>query len=286
MSNPITAAIAIASVTLALVVGVNCFTIPSVNHQAAATSFGEVVEGKVIEGFTIIPFWWSITEYNNAPSTYSFDDLGVASQDKFKTNMDLSFTGAFSKGQADQIRKNGSAFSYLETHVNRRVLSCVTKAGGEVVDSQAFFEKPIQEQLAQSTLDCVNAYLDTVGGYTLSSVQFSDIRLDPKVKEFMVQTKARQEAENQATSDLNIAEKKAQEVVKQAEAARSAAAANKDAQKLNSEARFYDIQLQAKGNLELARSVTPELVEYTKAKSWNGVLPTHTLGSNTSTFIK
>lgn len=286
MSKQIGAILGLAFGALVCVVGANCFTIPSVNHQAAATSFGEVIEDKVIEGFTIVAPWWTIDQYNNAPQTYTFDDLGIASQDKFKTNMDVAFTGAFDRGVADKIRKLGTASAYLQTHVEKRVLSCTTKAGGEVQDSQAFFEKHTQETLGASTLTCVNDYLATVGGYKLTSVQFSDIRLDPKVKEFMVQTKARQEAENQATSDLNIAEKKAQEVVKRAEADRSAAAANKDAQKLNSEARFYDIQLQAKGNLELSRSVTPELVEYTKAKNWNGVLPTHVLGDKTGMFIK
>lgn len=285
MSKSFAAIVSVAVLSLAGLVGVNCFTIPSVNHQAAATSFGEVIEGKVIEGFNIVAPWWTIDQYNNAPQTYTFDDLGIASQDKFKTNMDVAFTGAFDKGVADKTRKLGTASSYLQTHVEKRVLSCITKAGGEVPDSQAFFEKHTQETLGSSTLACVNDYLATVGGYKLTSVQFSDIRLDPKVKEFMVQTKARQEAENQATSDLNIAEKKAQEVVKRAEADRSAAAANKDAQKLNSEARFYDIQLQAKGNLELTKSLTPELVDYTKAKNWNGVLPTHVLGDKTSMFI-
>ena len=55
-----------------IVVGILCillafksFTIVTAESQASVTSFGEVHQGKVLEGFNLIAPWWEIDEYNN-----------------------------------------------------------------------------------------------------------------------------------------------------------------------------------------------------------------------------
>ena len=110
-------------------------------------------------------------------------------------------------------------------------------------------------------LTCTNDYLSTVGGYKLSSVQISDIRLDPKVKTFMIETKQRQEQENQALSELKIADTLAQKIVKTSEAKLKAAANDKESRKLAADAALYEKQQEAEGNKELSKSLSPELVD-------------------------
>lgn len=255
-------------------VALNSFTVVSVGEEASVSSFGKVKEGMILEGFNIIPPWYTIDEYNLQERTSTYEDLGVASQDKFKTSMDVNFTGSFLRGTADKNRKNtGVSSTYLDTHVYKRVLSCLTKAGGQVKNSQAFFNEDTQTTLASSTLDCVNTYLETVGGYKLTSVQFSDIRLDPKVKGFMVKTKERQEEENQALSSLAIADTEAQKVVKTSAAKLLAAENDKQSRMKAAEAALYEVKKQAEGNLALSKSLTPELINYTKIKQWDGVQP-------------
>lgn len=268
-------------VFIAVVIGFQSYTVVPVGEEASVSSFGEVKTGTVLKGFNWIPFWWSTDEYNLQNRTHTYSDLGVASKDKFKTYMDTSFTGAFLTNTADKIRKNvGNSDTYMTTHVNKRVLSCLTKAGGDVINSQAFFEKPIQVELADSTLDCVNTYLTDVGGYKLTSIQFSNIRLDSRVEKFMVETKRREEAEQQAISNLEIANTNAQVVVKRSKAELDAAANKKAARKLESEAALYAAQMEAQGNKELNSSISGKLVNYIKAQRWNGVMPTTMAGDN------
>lgn len=270
------------------ILALNCYTIVSTNSQASVESFGQVHQGKILEGFNFVMPWWGIDEYSQQYVTKSYDDLKIASQDKFKTNMDVSFTGYFEPAYADKIRgTSGTAAQFLGTHVDKRVLSCQTKAGLTVETSQAFFDKVIQVKMSDFTLNCVNDYIMTIGGgYTLVTVQYSDIRLDPIVRGFMVETKKRQEGENQALSDLQIADTNAQKLVKTSAAKLLSAANDKKAAALAAEAVAYAMAQEAAGNAKLAKSVTPALTAYMKAKAWNGVLPTHSLGSNTSMFLK
>lgn len=268
------------------IIGMNCFTIVSVGSEASVESFGEVHEGKILQGFNFVAPWWGIDEFDLKHETNSFDDLEIASQDKFKTSLDVAYTGAFVAGEADRTRgETGNSSRFLHTHVTKRVQSCLTKAGGNVETSQAFFEKEVQSALASGTLACVNDYLSTVGGYKLSSIQFSDIRLDPVVKKFMVKTKERQEAENQQQSQLNIKDLEAQEVIKIANANLEAAEANKHSRMLAADAALYEKQLEAQGNTVLSKSVTPALVKYIQAGRWDGVLPTTSVGGDQGVLL-
>jgi regulator of protease activity HflC (stomatin/prohibitin superfamily) len=286
-ANPIKLIAGAITALVITVTALNSFTIVSVGEEAAVSSFGEVHEGKQLEGFNLVMPWWSIDEYNLQHRTMTFNDLGIASQDKFKTNIDVSFTGSFLAGNADKTRANtGTSSKFISTHVEKRILSCLTKAGGDVKDSQAFFNKATQEQLASTTITCVNDYLTTVGAYEISSVQFSDIRLDPKVKSFMVKTKERQEEENQADSELAIAETLAQKVVQTSAAQLLAAENTKQSRKLAADAALYEKQMEAQGNVELAKSISSTLVEYNKANRWDGKMPTHVLGSETTMMLK
>lgn len=270
-----------------VIIALNSFTIVSTNHEASVSSFGEVHEGKVLTGFNWVAPWWSIDEYSLQHDTMSYDDLGVASQDKFKTNMDVAFTGSFLSGNADKTRMStGTADRFKEVHVYKRVLSCLTKAGAEVEDSQAFFEKDVQERLADSTIGCVNSYLATVGtNYKLSAVQFSDIRLDKRVQAFIVKTKEREEGEKQQESLTRAAEEKAKILVQDAKARDDAAAHDKEARKKAADAKFYEMQQEAAGNKELQKSLSKELVEYKKAQRWDGKLPHVQAGSGSDFLI-
>jgi len=281
--NPLTKLIAAVVVVFAVgITALNCFTIVKVGSEASVSSFGKVHMDKNYEGFNLVMPWWTIDDYSLQHETRLFEDLGVASKDKFKTNMDVAFTGNFVTTTAASNRNGtGTASKYKSTHVDKRVLSCLTKAGGEVKDSQAFFETHIQIQLAESTLDCVNDYLDGVGGYKLSTIQFSDIRLDPRVQQFMVDTKQRQEKENQQASQLRIKDLEAQETIKVAESNEIASISNKAAARNMADAERYAKEQEAAGNVKLSRSITPGLTKYIEAQRWNGSKATTILAEGT-----
>jgi len=277
----------IAGLVLGAIIALNSFTIVSTNHEASVSSFGTVHENKVLSGFNWVAPWWTIDEYSLEHDTMTYDDLGVASQDKFKTNMDVAFTGSFLAGTADKTRTStGTAERFKTVHVYKRVLSCLTKAGAEVEDSQAFFAKDVQEGLEDSTITCVNDYLKTVGdGYLLSSVQFSDIRLDSRVQTFIVKTKEREEGEKQQESSTRASAEKAKIIVQDATARDKAAEFDKDARKKGADARFYEMNQEALGNAELQKSLSPELVRYVEAQRWDGKRSHVVAGAGTELLI-
>ncbi len=266
---------AIAGGILTAVVGLNSFTVITAESEGSVTSFGEVKKGKILTGFNLVAPWWSIDEYNNLLETVTLENRGIPSQDKFKTEMDISYTGQFVKGYADKIRSStGTSDQFKTTHVDKKVRSCAIGAGTRVANSQAFFEEKTQVEMTRFVLDCVNDYLssDEVGdGFRLTQVQFTNISLDPIVKEFMVTTKQRQEQEEQQVSSLKIADLKAQEVTKVAQAKEQASIFDKKAAQNVSDAKLYDMEKTAEGNTVLSKSITPELTAYIEAQRWDGV---------------
>jgi len=278
----------VASILL-MVLALNSFTIVSTGSEASVESFGKVHTGKVLTGFNIVAPWWGIDEYNNLLETETLEDKGIPSQDKFKTQMDISYTGHFLYGNADKIRATTGTYSqFLSTHVAKKVLSCNIGAGTRVKNSQAFFEEATQVFMTDFVLKCVNDYLtsdEVGGGFEITQVQFTDINLDPVVRKFMVTTKERQEQEAQQESALAIADLKAQEVIKVSAANLLASKDNKLAAKNISDAKRYDIEQTAAGNIELSKPVTTKLVQYIEAQRWNGARSTVVAGASTELLI-
>ena len=264
----------IAGLVLGIVFALNSFTIVSTGSEASVESFGEVHQGKVLTGFNMVAPWWGIDEYNGLLETETLYDKGIPSQDKFKTEMDISYTGHFVSGFADKVRgTTGKSHQFLDTHVEKKVRSCTIGAGTRVINSQAFFEEETQAFMTDFVLNCVNDYMDSDevgGGYELTQVQFTEINLDPVVRKFMVTTKERQEQEAQQQSALAIADLKAQEVTKISASNLLASADNKQSAKNVSDAKFYDMKQEALGNKELNKSMSPELTLYIEAQRWDG----------------
>lgn len=274
---------------LGVVFLLNCFTVVTAESEGAVTSFGEVKSEKRLVGFNMVWPWWSIDEYNNLLTTLTLEDKGIPSQDKFKTQMDISYTGRFKKGYADKIRAStGTASQFLATHVEKKVRSCTIGAGTQVKNSQAFFEEKTQGEMTNYVLDCVNAYLqeeEVGGGYELTQVQFTEIELDPVVRKFMVTTKQRQEEEEQQESALRIADLKSQEITKISNSKMLASVDNKTAAGNVSDAKRYDIEQVAIGNTKLNKSITPDLIRYLEAQRWDGKRSTVVAGQGTELLI-
>lgn len=259
---------------LFIIVALNSFTIVSTGSEASVESFGKVHKGKVLEGFNIVAPWWGIDEYNGLLETETLEDKGIPSQDKFKTQMDISYTGHFLTGFADKIRSTtGTSGQFINTHVSKKVRSCTIGAGTRVKSSQAFFEEQTQAFMTDFVLECVNEYMESSvvgGGFELTQVQFTDITLDPVVRKFMVTTKERQEEEEQQESKLRIADLKSQEITKISASNLLASVDNKKSAQNNSDAKLYDMKQEALGNIELQKSLSPDLVKYIEAQRWDG----------------
>lgn len=273
---------------LLLITGIICaitfhHTVP-VGEEAAVSAWGEVVPGVIKKGSG---FKWpseTYDSYNLQTRTWAHRQEGIASQDNFKTKMDIIYTGNFLAGHAARIRNEvGTSDVFLNTHLHNTVLSCVSKAGVRVAESKDFFLETNQLDMAQYAMDCTNDYLneeDVGGGFKLTKVQFVKINVDPRVDAFMVKTKGRIAAEDQQKSDARIAESKEMEKVTAAKANADAARYEKASREALADAQFYEDTKKAEGNKLLNSSITPSLVKYIEANRWNGSKATTVLSSD------
>lgn len=264
-------------------------TVP-VGEEAAVSSWGKVKIGEIKTGANFKAPWETYDSYNLQSRTFRITNAGIAAQDKFKNGMTVEYTGRFLRGSADKIRSTtGTADIFLNTHVHPTVRSCMVKAGLAQETSQDFFAETAQVEMAEYVMACTNEYLSSAkvgGGYEVAKVQFSDINLDARVEKFMVKTKERLEAEEQQNSDARIAESKAREKIAQYEADAEAAKFRSVERKEIADAKFYENKRQAEANLELGKSITPELIEYIRANRWDGKYPGVMTGSATELQIK
>ena len=114
---------------------------------------------------------------------------------------------------------------------------------------------------------------------------FSELELPPLVKSAIETTKRLQEEENQQMATLKIKDLQAQEKTMAAKARNASATEDAAARKKLADVAAYEIitkqTARAKANTLLNKSVTPELIQYTLAKRWNGVRSTTVLGDAT-----
>lgn len=259
-------------------------TVP-VGEEAAVSSWGKVNMGEVVTGSSFKAPWSTYDYYNLQSRTYSLKGVGIAAQDKFKNSMNIDYTGRFLPGFAAKIRSStGTANRFLNTHVHKSILSCTVKAGVTIATSQDFYQETVQRDMADYVQSCITEYLNSEnvgGGYEITKVQFSDVILDSRVEKFMVQTKARLEAEEQQISDARISASKANEIVAKSNSLALAAAHKATERRLLADARFYEIRKESEGNILLSKSVTKELSDYIRAQKWDGKYPGVMTGGST-----
>ena len=259
------------------------YKIVPIGEEAAVSQAGKVDMTRIITGSGFKMPWVTYDNYNLQSRQYQLRAFGIAAQDKFKNKMDINYTGRFLTGYANKIRATtGTSDMFLVTHVHKTVASCAVRAGVTVATSQDFYNETIQRNMADYTVDCANDYFNSAavgGGYEITKVQFSDVVLDSRVEAFMLQTKKRIEDEEQQNSSARIAASRAQEIVAQNKAKADAAVFKALERNTLADAKLYEAKQEAAGNLEIAKSMTKDLVQYTLAQKWDGKQPGVLVGS-------
>lgn len=254
---------------------------------------GEVYEKPLEQGFHVVNPFANFYTYDCKKRTFIWDNLGVPSQDKFKTTMDVAVTGSFIPGTCCNIRNHvGNAQRFLSEQVRPRINAAIVKNGQKcATNAQDFYKDQTLSQLESNIIADVNKELIPLG-YSIVSVKFSDINLPPVIVRAVEQTKERTEQVNRQQAQLEIAKKKAQERVQVAEANARAAKQNKIAEQQNAEARAYAIRQEAsakaEGIREIRESITPAYIEYLKAQAklrWDGKMPKTMIGGNATPIM-
>lgn len=209
------------------------------------------------------------------------DNIGVPAQDGFKTTMNLVFTGKFIPGSSVSVLKeNSSQNNFIQTHVFPTVRGSLID-GGKLfaVTSQQFYDDKTLNEVRDHILQVANVKLMKMG-YELTSVEVASLDLPQVIQDAISESKVRAEQVKRQKESLQIADLKSQEVVKQAEsdakAIESLANANLLKARAEADGKMYAAEKQAAGNIKLAASVTPALIQYMDKQAnllWDGAQP-------------
>lgn len=262
---------------LFLFLGFNAYTTVDPGHNKVVTFFGKVRPDPLPEGFHVVNPLLKFVDYDLRDITHTILDIEVPSQDKLKTQMDVSIVFKLNPKETPTILQEiGKLESVIDKHIIPKTHSLLREGGKGVRQSQDFFLDMVQRELQTYMETGLREYLEPKG-VIVTAVLFRDITLPKVVTDAVIQTKERQEQLEREKAQLQIVEQQAQQQVKQAEAKEKAATAEANAKKIQADAEAYRIekeaQAQAKANKELAGSVTPELIRYNAIQRWDGKYP-------------
>ena len=179
--------------------------------------------------------------------------------------------------------------NYFDKKINAIVRDAVRDVGGKyvvetVASNREAIDAAIEEALREEFKDLP---------FILNDASLRQIVLPPdvqaKIKEVQLAKQeeerlkivVRREEQNKAILETKAAAEKAQKIIQaEAEAAKKKLVADAEAYRIATESAAL-----AKANERLAASLTPLLVEHERIQKWDDVLPTHVLGSQTSTLL-
>lgn len=286
ISTTVVAVIAFVTVVL----GMNMFTVVDDGTVKTQMFLGKVSPDVLKPGPTLVNPFSSLDTYSTKDIVLKFEHLMIPSQDKYKTDTDLTVMLKFDGNKAPMARINaGNMEQAINKYVETKLTSTVREFGKSVEKAQDMYRADVQNGLQDFVKNEVNNYAAKYG-FTVMDVQIQDVSLDPVIQKYVAQTKSREEAINQSKADLETAENNAQKAVKVAEADRQSRENAAIASEREADAKLYAATKEAAANVALQATITPAMLEWQrlrveeiKAKGWNGQLPTTVMGTNDST---
>lgn len=288
-SSTIKSLMAVIFLFIGVLIAMNSYTIVQPGEAKVGTLFGKVQPEPLTEGFHFVNPLISFDTEPVKDFTITWANVKVPAQDKLKSGMDLAVTFKAKVGNlAKMKREAGSVKDAFDKYVTPRVYSLLRECGKGVSQSQDFFKDEVQTAMQDFMLSNLKEQLGPLG-FEVHIALFSNVTLPPLVQNAIEATKERQEKVNQEAAQLEIVALEQQKTVKIADAERDAAESIATAKKTMADAEAYGIAVKAKAqadaNDKLSGSITPVLVDYIRANSWDGVMPTTILGDGVTPMM-
>ena len=253
-----------------------CYETVPVGHTKVASLFGKVVQRPYSEGlhFPVNPLYdWQ--KFDLRQKTLTVQNVGIPSEDKLITNMDVSVKYRFiGSSTPDVLRNTGNADSVIEVHLIPKLRSILREQGKGVAQAQDFFKESTQRSLQVSLQVGLSGYL-TRHGLEIDSVLIRDVVLPVVIRDAIKETKKREQEVLKQKAELERYATEQDQIIKKAES--ELAAAELEAKKIRelADAEAYQIDVI---NRQLAES--PNYIELKRVEQWNGVLPVYAGGDN------
>lgn len=272
-------------VSVFIVLGLLSYTTVPSGHIKVATLFGKVQPTPYAEGlqFPVNPLLeWN--EFDLRQKTYKAEKVGVPSEDKLITKMDVSVQYRTIGSMTPSILRNtGQTADVINVHMVPKLRSILREQGKGVKLAQDFFTEAVQSSLQVSLQAGLSEYL-TPQGLQIDSVLIRSVLLPPVIRKAIEETKSREQAVLIQEAELLRFGAEQDKLIKTATSKLAAAELEADAVRVAADAEAYRVKTEYTGRAQGIEKLKPQLsdeyISYLQAQSWNGVLPVYAGGEN------
>lgn len=264
-----------------LIIGILAFggshiKVVPVGNCGVVTTFGKIEDHYLEPGVSVAHPWVEVHNIDTREQLYSCK-LAAFSADIQEVDCQLSFNY-----RVDPIKVVTLYRSVGENYVSVLLQpKFIESAKNVIADYSAESIIQSRAEMSSKIRDELNEELDMyygihIVGVNMEDIDFTDAFTDAvEAKQVATQRKLQVEVEQS---------QKTAEAKGEAERAAIAAQSKADVAKIEADAKAYatrvSAEAEAEANKKLADSITPELIDMTKAKNWNGELPTY-MGNGT-----
>lgn len=273
--------IAVSSALTAVFVIMASVNVVAPGTNQVVTLYGSVNPKPLEAGVHLINPLASFIDFDLRQAKEDINDITLQTQDKLISDIDISIIyQAVAASTPTTYVESGTLPQAVEKHMIPAIRSIIREVGRSIPLAQDLANSDVQSRMQTEIESKLNDYL-APKGFKVFDVLMRDINLPQVVKQAVVNTKEREQQIETEKAQLKIIEQKAQQQVVQAQALEQAAVATANAVRTKADAEAYRILTEARatadGNKEIAKSLTKEIVSYTEANRWNGVLPSTAL---------
>lgn len=237
-------------------------------HVGVVEHFGKVRESTLPPGFHITGYFEHVRPVDVRTQRHNYTTEAF-SADIQQVGLTIAVNENVSPESAYKLYTT-VGMNFLDNLLEPRLLENV-----KVVVSKYTAESLItsRERLSAEVLERMKIDMDPYGinvtTVSIENIDFTDA-YESAVEAKQVATQEKQRAKT-------LEEQKTMETQQKAERARIEAQADADVKKINADAAAYEIKAQAdaqaEANKQIAATISDSLIEYNKAKQWDGKLP-------------
>lgn len=300
----------VVSLLLALIIGLNCYTIVKVGTVKVQMLFGKVVDTPLPEGLHIVNPFKSFEVINTQNDKYEVNGLNIPTQDRFNTTGNITVLYRIDGSKGNYIRTNyGTAQEYIDKTLRQQLRSVVRDEGRKLADSRQLAQSKSVTSMQESIKARLLTTLDGTG-IIINDVLVQDLVFDKLIAKQILRTQERIQKEEEVKSQERIATTNAKVARLDAEAlgnkTREAAKANAfqitanakankeaaiakasgiaESRLIQAKAEAQAIKLIADANVKLSKSLTPAILEKMRLENEHE-LYTHSTGQVPTTIV-
>jgi regulator of protease activity HflC (stomatin/prohibitin superfamily) len=242
--------------------------------------FGDVKDTPLKPGFHVTRYFEHVHPISVRTEKASYV-VEAFSSDIQQVTMAVTINYNVSEESAGVLYKR-IGMSYKDTLLSPKVQeNSKVVVSGYTAEALIEHRSELGKKIADLMREDIDPYGIKVTDVSIENLDFTDA-FEAAVEAKQVATQEKQRAKTQQ-------EQATMEAQQEAERRKIAAEAEANVKKINADAEAYSIEAKAnaesEANKKIAESLTNDLIEYTQAQNWNGMLPSTYVGSSDSVPI-